>query len=332
MPTPSIGNFTERIRFFEGQRLLASDLQDLEEFNREMRQLHNRSLHQPGVASGYAVSGNRDDREVTIQPGYAIDALGREIVLTEPVVLQVPPVATDAAGRPVYYDLVVSYPDVATLTENRSGVCVSRSAVRLREAPVFAWFELTPIDEPPGPEALAADRSAKLPGPKTQIEQGLSIRLARAEVLNCRLNQPLSVAERRNARPRQQPYTFAGKTSTPSAWAFDTDGVSGIDLRLVVDTSDARFKGTPRYFAHAIGKRRVEWQLPDKPKVSRVLDGFVRPEPIDGSVSAFEFHLLIPRMFFTEEEAKVLGEIAKQLVKADGPLSSWYVEWLGIEG
>ena len=41
-------------------------------------------------------AGNREDREVTIQPGYAIDSMGREIVLTEPLVLQVPPVASDA--------------------------------------------------------------------------------------------------------------------------------------------------------------------------------------------------------------------------------------------
>src|SRR5437764_2347568 len=132
---PSIGpsgEFTERIQFFDGQRLFASDLQDLERFNREMRWLHNQSLHQAGVASGYAVSGNKDDREVTIQPGYAIDSSGREIVLTEATVLQVPPVASDDAGRPVYYDLVVSYPPDGDLkeSETRDGVCVSRSAVR----------------------------------------------------------------------------------------------------------------------------------------------------------------------------------------------------------
>ena len=69
--------FTERIAFFDGQRLFASDLQFLEQFNREMRWLHNRSLHQPGIGSGFAVSGNKGDREVRIEPGYAIDNLGR---------------------------------------------------------------------------------------------------------------------------------------------------------------------------------------------------------------------------------------------------------------
>ena len=74
--------FLERLQFFNGQRLFASDLQQLEAFNREMRWLHNQSLHQAGVGNGLEVTGQKGDREVKIMPGYAIDALGREIVLT----------------------------------------------------------------------------------------------------------------------------------------------------------------------------------------------------------------------------------------------------------
>ena len=42
-----------------------------------MRWLHNRSLHQPGVGNGYKVTGTQGDRQVTIGPGYALDAYGR---------------------------------------------------------------------------------------------------------------------------------------------------------------------------------------------------------------------------------------------------------------
>ena len=76
----------ERLQFFNGQRLAAADLQSIDDFNRQMRWLHNQSLHQPGVGSGYAISGKKGDREVTVQPGYAIDSSGREIGLTEAVV------------------------------------------------------------------------------------------------------------------------------------------------------------------------------------------------------------------------------------------------------
>ena len=61
--------FLERIQFFNGQRLLADDLQTLESYEREMRWLHNFSLHQPGIGSGYAVSGKKGDSQVVISPG-----------------------------------------------------------------------------------------------------------------------------------------------------------------------------------------------------------------------------------------------------------------------
>src|SRR6185503_13925357 len=109
--------FIERLQFFNGQRLFASDLQGLEAFNREMRWLHNRSLHQPGIGNGFAVAGAKGDREVSIGPGYAIDSVGREIVLTEITTRPVPPIASERDGQSVFYDLVVSYPDDSALKE-----------------------------------------------------------------------------------------------------------------------------------------------------------------------------------------------------------------------
>ena len=77
----------ERQRFFDGQRLFADDMQAIEAFNREMRWLHNQSLHQPGVGNGFAVHGKKGDREVAVGAGYAIDDLGREIGLRQPAAL-----------------------------------------------------------------------------------------------------------------------------------------------------------------------------------------------------------------------------------------------------
>jgi hypothetical protein len=112
--------FIERLQFFNGQRLFASDLQGIEAFNREMRWLHNKSLHQPGIGNGFAVAGKKDDREVQIGPGYAIDALGREIVLTQTQVEPVPPVAGEEDGTAALFDLTVSYPDDST----KRGACL----------------------------------------------------------------------------------------------------------------------------------------------------------------------------------------------------------------
>src|ERR1051325_3553764 len=126
--------FVERLDFFEGQRLFASDLQGLDGFNREMRWLHNQSLHQPGVGSGFAVKGKKGDREVVVGPGYAADGLGREIILTENQTIAIPPVAGNK-GYPVYFDLTVAYGDDSTLedAETREGICLDRGVIRRRE-------------------------------------------------------------------------------------------------------------------------------------------------------------------------------------------------------
>ncbi len=317
--------FTERIQFFDGQRLFASDLQDVEEFNRQMRWLHHRSLHQSGVADGYAVFGKKDDREIIIEPGYAVDSMGREIVLTRTVVLQVPPVASDA-GNSIFFDLTVSYPSDKSLTETetRDGVCASRAAVRLRDEPVFCWIELVATGDSSG----ESDRQAKLAKLNQEIESGERIRLARAEVLNCKLNSPPSLAGRRNAKPPAQPFIYAGRTSTPKDWNSKTTG-SGITISLDVDVKDAQFRTPPRYFAHAVGDRELTVKI-NSIERKLVLDGFSRVDPIDKNTpltQKFRFSLLIPAILFAGYKI----DDVKAGLDASTELKDWYVEWLGIE-
>lgn len=317
--------FLERLQFFNGQRLFASDLQSLEAFNREMRWLHNQSLHQPGVGSGYAVAGHKGDREVTITPGYAIDALGREIVLTTPRVEPVPPVANDGTGKPVLYDLTVSYPDDSELeeTETREGICLPRGVVRLREEPVFCWVRL---DENLQPE------DADL---KAQIQNGMKILLAQAEVFNCQLNQPLATAQRRNARPAKQPYIACGKTS-PSAtdWQLLPGGVeSGLGLQVAVDTSAARFSSSPCYSAHVVGAREFSGQI-DGQTVPFLLDGFLTVS--NPSATGFTLLVLMPQMSIGHLLLNPTDFFEKTSFNSDGreklQKNGWHVAWMGIEG
>src|SRR5918912_463668 len=198
--------FIERLQFFNGQRLFAADLQDVEAFNRKMRWLHNASLHQPGIGNGLAVSGKKGDREVTIGPGYAIDALGREIVLTQNQIEPIPPVAGDQNGNPVLYYLTVSYPRDEDLeeTETREGVCGTSGTVRLKEEPVFCWVRLSENRQP------LEQRSQQ------EIAAGMKLILALAEVLNCQLEKDLDIAQRLSARPSRQPYICCEKDDT--AW------------------------------------------------------------------------------------------------------------------
>ena len=79
------------------------------------------------------MAGKKDDREVQIGPGYAIDALGREIVLTQTQVEPVPPVAGEEDGTAALFDLTVSYPDDEFLTESetRVGICSGEGSEEL---------------------------------------------------------------------------------------------------------------------------------------------------------------------------------------------------------
>jgi hypothetical protein len=325
----------ERSRFFDGQRLFASDLQALEEFNREMRWLHNQSLHQPGVGSGLATTGKKGDRQVVIQPGYAIDAQGREIVLAEAEVQAVPPVADDGFGGPVYFDLAVSYPDERQLktTETRDGVCAPRGAIRLRETPVFCWIRLGP---PPDRLPMDATLSA-------EVQQGLRLRLARAQVLNCQLERPLSVAQRRNARPAEQPYVACGRAlsygAAPDlAWALPSGPSSlgiGLQLRASVTTSEAGFRTTPCYTAHLVGGRSFSFTVGSQ-TVQRLLDGFVTL--LSATPSGFDFSLLVPDTLLarqpatpTDPDPRTAPNFELQL-KTQIASNEWRVEWMGVEG
>jgi len=190
----------ERLLYFSGQRLSASNMQSIEESNREMRWLHNQSLHQPGIGSGFAVRGEIGDREVRIEPGYAIDSKGREIVLTRTSILPVPPVAGGENNKAAFYDLTVSYPEEQDLeeVETRQGVCTDRGTVRLREEPNFCWVELNPDNKEP-----IGDLG-------DEIRKGLRITIMRAEIQDCRLNKKISIAQRLNSRPTKGPNIVSG--------------------------------------------------------------------------------------------------------------------------
>src|SRR6266568_3883829 len=155
--------------FFPGQQLLAEDLADLNLANRELRWLHNRALHNWGIGIGLQVQGQRGGSVVAIEPGFAVDCLGREILLIAEQTKPVPAVAGASGAEAIFY-LVIAYKDDADqqVLEKRPGVCHSDGSVRLAEDPVLTW---------------------RLPN---ELREGQDIVLAKASILNCRLNRALS--------------------------------------------------------------------------------------------------------------------------------------------
>ncbi|MGB9180940.1 MAG: hypothetical protein WCB68_17035 [Pyrinomonadaceae bacterium] len=333
--------FLERLQFFDGQRLFAADLQGPDEFNREMRWLHNRSLHQVGIGSGYAVYGKKGDREVKIGAGYAIDAKGREIVLIETRIEPIPPVASDGAGAPMLYDLTVSYPDDSDLevTETREGVCLPRGVVRRREVPVFCWIRLNkngqPIDE-------------KL---KQDVLTGMKLVLARAEILNCQLDKDLSIAQRRNARPPRQPYIVCGEAA-PTDWQLFTlqeEGVGTLNnaatvsfrepfmapfgLSAEINTSAAQFQTTPCYSARIDGPRLNFVLGSDSDRTDFVIDGLISVR--DSLPKSFKVNVLLCVQSLTRGRTSIslFGNTTKDDdTKRLELFSDWKVVWMGVEG
>jgi hypothetical protein len=335
--------FLERFQFFNGQRLFAADLQGADDFNREMRWLHNRSLHQPGIGNGFAVYGKKNDREVVIGAGYAVDAEGREIVLTNTVTQQVPPVASDDAGESVFYDLAVSYPDDSALeeTETRQGLCSTLGVVRRREAPVFCWIRLNSQRQP---------IDSRL---KQDILNGRRLIIARAEVLNCQLNSDLSIAERRDVRPSRLPYVICGE-ETPTQWDVLTlspvDGqpstasttgqfvspfIAPNGLTATIKTSAAGFQINPVYNARIAGPRVRTIPTDDGVDVTGVIDALINIR--EGSVGATEFTidvmlLVQPFAQFFDGSAPWRGSMTPAERAAFlAMFKDWRVVWMGVE-
>ena len=317
--------FLERLQFFNGQRLFATDLQSLESFNREMRWLHNQSLHKPGVGNGYGVVGNKGDREVTITSGYAIDACGREIVLTESHVEPVPPVAGDAQGNPVFYDLAVSYPADSDLVESqtRQGICLPAGAVRLREAPNFCWIQLG------GPNLQPVDPQLKL-----EVQSNMRIVLARAQIKNCQLYQPLSTAIRRDARQSTRPRIVCASAGNLQWKILSVTNAQGQQsawgIATHIDTSSARFQTPPGYTAYVMGSRFFTQPVFEGPADNFVLDGWANIAP-GANAQGFDFQLVMPTLddefinpnsFFSQTDAA-----ASALLNGN----NWTVVWLGVE-
>lgn len=292
----------KRIEFFTGQRLTAQDMTDEQDVNRELRWLHNRSLHGWGIGIGYGVAGEAGDTKVIIAPGYAIDCLGRELILTTAVTMTVPATAGIASGSaiaPAIYYLTASYLDDAGqgTVERRPGVCLPAGTVRLTEGPLLEWRQFK------------------------DVQNGINVILAEASILNCQLNAPLGLNVRRPARPPDQPHIAAGQLAPPViSWLPVAGGI-----RAHIDTSAAQFRSVPAYFAHVMGPRQIalatgaaggQLFLVTVPLVSN-------PTP-----AAFDCDVLL--LMFNANNA-VVG-VDPSLYGAIIGAIQWTVVWMGVEG
>jgi len=73
----------KRLNYYDQQFLREPDFTDEQKYHNNMRRRLNRSLHTTGVVEGLVVT-KKNDQEITVSTGMALDGAGREIVLADP--------------------------------------------------------------------------------------------------------------------------------------------------------------------------------------------------------------------------------------------------------
>ena len=286
----------ERPVFFDGQRLTPEDLEAVQILDRELRWLHNRSLHGWGVARGLTVSGERGAAAVQVAPGYALDSLGRELSVPAAVSLPVPPVATSTR-----WYLTATYREDDELTpELRAGACDTQGAVRLPDAAAIAFR------------------------PKRRF--GIDVVLARVTVEGCVLTS-VSLAERNELRAAS-PYVGAGRT-VPGAteWRGWPDTGNPVAVATTVDTTTAGFRTAPRYQANVVGDRlRTE---------GTAIDGYAHVANANASSFDVVVPLIGGQLVTSYGGETVAlnppGTFDAELLSNLRDDMGWHVAWIGVE-
>jgi hypothetical protein len=283
----------ERIAFYSGELLTADDLSTLDTNNRELRWLHNRSLHNWGIGLGLDVKGARGATSVTVNPGYAVESLGREIILSDPVKQPIP-----AVSGPATYYLVANYVNDADepVEERRSATaCAPGGAVRLSNAPAILWKA------------------------ENQLNYGIDIVLAQVSIRNCALSDSPSAAVRRYATCGSPFFVKAGQIGAASVvWTPWIPPGMKLGFTATIDTSAAQFQSTPHYMAQVVGSRALTGP---PPMVILDLVSLANESP-----TGFTLQLALPSVPGANPALDVNGW--KSLIASLG----WTISWMGVEG
>jgi hypothetical protein len=298
----------ERPAFFPGQRLTAADLATTQDAHRHLRWLHNSTMHPWGIARGLQVIGERGDRDVRVCPGYAVDCHGRELLVPDAQTLPIPAAAGEPADdeEPATFYLTAAYPDVAIVSQTRTGVCQPNGTVRVNEQAVLRW-------KPSEDSSAAVD-----------TWRGTNIILATIHVRDCKLAEPVSPTDRREIRPVSEPYMFAGATNSGATswrWWPDNASASGAyGVATTVDTSVAGYLRIPRYFAQVAGDRKVG---------SHWMDGLARLDK--PTASQFDLVVALPRDVPVFDNLKLNPAAAFTTTTLGSLGKAWHVVWMGVE-
>lgn len=78
----------KRVRYFSGQLLTSDDFRDEQQYWIEIHRRHNQLVHGWGVVTGLGLTMSSQDT-VTVEPGLALDPLGREVCVSASLTVRV---------------------------------------------------------------------------------------------------------------------------------------------------------------------------------------------------------------------------------------------------
>jgi hypothetical protein len=217
------------VTYRDGQRLTAQDLRDDLRHAERRQRLHTRGLHETwGIALGLGVTRIEDDegpgRMIRIEPGYAVDALGRDILLSAQIDVPIPDLAEPLV-------LTMRHLEDAAFRgrADLEAVCLGAGLKNPRtERPAFHWRR------------------------QSEVEFGTEIPLTQLWPSG---GQP-DPRVRRYARTRVRPHIAWGETEAGrTGWQFNVHEDSpDFGLYVDVDTTMAGFNDRPFYFAQLSGR------------------------------------------------------------------------------
>ena len=104
----------DRVRYYDGEYLRAFDFSDEQSYHIDMRRRLNRYLHLHGIVYGLQLQQDEDAAGVSILPGLAIDAFGREIYLFSPYTLGNSDVVGNRISQAGQFEVWLRYGKVAS--------------------------------------------------------------------------------------------------------------------------------------------------------------------------------------------------------------------------
>jgi hypothetical protein len=300
--------------YFAGQSLTAQTLNDNLATEWERRWAHNRILHGSGIGQGLTVTYRIGEVELTVEPGYGIDPYGHELVLTEPVTVQVPPVP-----GPGEYVLLCRYdPDPTAFTD--TGWCGSSGAIGWMEQPVV---DFVPLAEFPS-------------------VSGSALPLATVVVTECVLSG-IDFGRRQVLGPQRLPYVDGGvHRPTALEWEMvvsETAPEPRYGMRAIVDTSEAGFGGTPDYQARLTGRRWLDLEIDGV--ASNAMLWTMEANVVAQAANELTVEVLIPSVQIRGHRATTTsfeqflvdnystGDEFKVVVATE---LDWAITWIGVEG